>query len=695
MTDYSLEELQAEAARRGLSMGATSSAPMATPTPDYGALSVDQLQAEARRRGLMPAADDGFLSGLVQGVKDAPEALMSMPGAMWDEARNLVGSVTSPRQAISDGSAERGARFVGNTAAGLAGASALGSSGAMLGSALGPLGTAAGGILGGAVGFGLGSLGFSKANQAAGNDAPTTMSQDLTRLGYDVGQGAATGAVTAGVGKGVGKVTRGIESGAAKAGQQLKNSAIGARSTDFTRSIKKNGVMVDADGATSSRLQQAINELDGEGFFSGPKDPGSLIQKGKKLQEQVGGQVGSLVAEADRALQASGEVVIPKLTYAEEYVAKVKDPIRKRALQDGLEEWRGLLNQDLDGTLTNVQQMKSAIAREGFASDARGAAMNELRRPISGDLRRTVEAYTDKALGEGMGAEVKGLNRRWGNVEDLTDRVLLREAGLDSTADPVKAGIGMLRTSGGIGSFLGPSLITGNPILGALAGGAYLYATSRGGRMNLSRAMPTVGKAAGKVAGAAEAIQGAAPMAGAFLEQDDGSGRRGLSTGLPAKGPTPQAGYKPMSAPMPKLSRDQVLSLRPVAGLNEPMQDLVLAVIDAESSYDTDAVSPAGAQGLMQLMPAMQRAFEVSDPFDPEQNTEAGIRLLREELKRFGDTRLALASYNAGSPRVRQAIKKAGTRDWNEVKKHLPKETQKYPDRVLRRTQKKNPLVEA
>lgn len=75
---------------------------------------------------------------------------------------------------------------------------------------------------------------------------------------------------------------------------------------------------------------------------------------------------------------------------------------------------------------------------------------------------------------------------------------------------------------------------------------------------------------------------------------------------------------------------------------------LVLAVIRAESSFNHAAVSPAGAQGAMQVMPATQIALGLVDPFDPRANVYAGTQYLRELLQRFGSPELALAAYNAG-----------------------------------------------
>jgi soluble lytic murein transglycosylase-like protein len=76
---------------------------------------------------------------------------------------------------------------------------------------------------------------------------------------------------------------------------------------------------------------------------------------------------------------------------------------------------------------------------------------------------------------------------------------------------------------------------------------------------------------------------------------------------------------------------------------------LVSAVARTESGLDPGATSPAGAIGLMQLMPATAQAFGVADPYDPAANVRAGAAYLRELLGRFGgDVPTAVAAYNAG-----------------------------------------------
>jgi hypothetical protein len=106
---------------------------------------------------------------------------------------------------------------------------------------------------------------------------------------------------------------------------------------------------------------------------------------------------------------------------------------------------------------------------------------------------------------------------------------------------------------------------------------------------------------------------------------------------------------------------------------NNIKQSLIMAIIKVESGFNHRAVSPKGAQGLMQLMPFTAKSLGVTNPFDPMQNIHGGTRYFSHCLKKLQNIKLALAAYNAGITRVEKMAK-------------IPpfRETQDFVKKVLR-----------
>src|SRR5208283_1078078 len=103
---------------------------------------------------------------------------------------------------------------------------------------------------------------------------------------------------------------------------------------------------------------------------------------------------------------------------------------------------------------------------------------------------------------------------------------------------------------------------------------------------------------------------------------------------------------------------------------------LVRSVVKVESDFNPNAVSRKGAMGLMQLMPSTARSLNVSNPFDPQQNVDAGVRHLRTLLDNYGgNVQLSLAAYNAGMGAVSRS---AGVPHFRETQNYVRRITNLY-----------------
>ena len=130
------------------------------------------------------------------------------------------------------------------------------------------------------------------------------------------------------------------------------------------------------------------------------------------------------------------------------------------------------------------------------------------------------------------------------------------------------------------------------------------------------------------------------------------------------------------SSGMAATSVDIDTAIEQAAARHNVDPNLVRAVVKVESNFNPNAVSRKGAMGLMQLMPSTARQLKVKNPFDPEQNVDAGVRQLKQLLDNYGgDVKLTLAAYNAGAGAVARS---SGVPHYAETQNYVRRITKLY-----------------
>jgi hypothetical protein len=550
------------------------------------------------------------------------------------------------------------------------------------------------------------------------------------RLAWNAAQGAIPGAINAPEGEGIMGATKGAALGAALGApfemtqglsrfyggrsQAAKEEALGIRAALKAREQPR-GAFVTASGEVvptselgtieeavtrENPFNKAINIVEQDGRLKS-NAPAALEAELAGRKAIAGHELGNLIRTTDELVSTAADnlgVKSPKFrpdwSYAEDFIKSGKGTSGIRdTLQNQLDKFKNEWEKSPKGFADLVSEKRTITTSANWQASAEEQARASLARAVYRGYQESAEkAFTDitKAAGRpDLAGQFKDLNKK------LWAYNLLQKPIADRAGKNADVALGFLpKTLRGIA---GMGILTGGAVPLAGASGlavplAYQVARnqlpmtfSRGYR-GLSNALNEVSQLAPELARGGAAVYSSANNP-ANPQSPNTQYGQGSSSGAVTMANSDSAQQMPndVQQMVPSVISSTSGSNSTPDPRQEAISKLVNAMISTESAGNPKAVSSAGAQGLMQIMPQHYARLGITDPTDPEQSVQGGLTILGEEYQRYGDLALALAAYNAGSPKVNAAIKKAGSTDFEKVKKFLPAETQKYVPSIMRK----------
>jgi hypothetical protein len=472
-------------------------------------------------------------------------------------------------------------------------------------------------------------------------------------------------------------------------GKSGRRAAIGAKLGDYKKGVGKRQIDIDPTTGARSLTEKGLDNVIEKGYLGESLNP-------RLQQVNLENNIGRLETELDAAIskvEAQG-VKTPAPTFQ-----KIKDKIKSgkgytvREQDKYLAEIADIenkLNQRGAEKLSYLQEQKKAF---GATYDPKSNSSDAMfNRDVYHALQAEVEKYVPQA--KQINEEVQGLILTRpiiaGRVAEESNKFLalvnrISKAGFTTGGVFGAGATALLGPVGGLAVGTLGAALTSKPVQDVIAQGLTRP-------QDIAKALGRIGLQAGAVQ--RPEIQAMFPESKTEPETANNTDReiellKAEIAALKAETPVDTTLKNPSTSTEKVKVGKQNISIPTGEEYSKPR--LVKAVIAAESAFNPNAVSPKGAGGLMQIMPATAKDLGLTKEqrFDPDKNVEAGSRYLKQLENQFGDEKVALAAYNWGMGNVSNAAKKLKAEGepvtWENIKSivKVPSETRQYVDRVM------------
>jgi hypothetical protein len=522
--------------------------------------------------------------------------------------------------------------------------------------------------------------------------------------------GTAGSVVSNVAGRGLGRL--------ANESDRLKLSAYGFRPMDVGRSLKgaeaKGVKITDADQAP---ILKNIKQFERDGIIDNEAEALGNATRLGQFQNALNNELEIRLSQANSIVPPIADF---NRSNSDAFLSKLSGDAKDEAKKIIEKERSAIINQMNEaegGSIMDLQRAKVGLnyvwSNKPYAEDVRKAIRADLRQEIE---NRIALAEFGSGIPKGTAAEIKEINRVWGDAADLKSdfgKIAFKDLG----ADVVEDAFNSMRTSGGPGTLNIISGVTGNP-LPAVIGQILNAARTSEGKQFLSdiTADPALQKYAAQagellqeygrgrgfaIAGALQSQRAADKEQKAEAVQDTIIQKLGALSDKSTDKEILDA-LRGIAKEQKQQSKTTAPELQRTSGEPADVRKLILdqdaitqAIISAESKGNPKAKSAKDAVGLMQLLKGTASDLRVADRTDPAENVRGGKQYYQQLLSKYdGDKSLALAAYNWGMGNVDKALAKVKrsnrTPTYDNVIKYaaVPSETVNYVDYVLKQEKK-------